>query len=243
MLGFTHAKPPIKEERLSTALLCLYMVLVVLSFCCLFVYCTVLPHILPFDFDGEANNGDNTQLTCYVNKGDIPLNITWSLNGKNVNKMIDISTTVIGTRTNLLTINSVQPEHSGVYTCTASNKGGSAVHSAQLFINGTLFVSYLVTTFSCSQYHLKLFILILVMNRSILEILSQLRVQSPKGIFLLIYHGFWATLLLVTFMVLTHFTQIRESVSSVLSQLRRNTLESILVPRQILLELLRIQQL
>ncbi|XP_064216097.1 Down syndrome cell adhesion molecule isoform X34 [Tribolium castaneum] len=95
----------------------------------------VLPYILPFDFDGEANTGDSTQLTCYVSKGDTPVNITWTLNGREIDLDLGITTTLIGSRTNLLTINAVQPSHSGIYTCTACNKGGSAVHSAELFIN------------------------------------------------------------------------------------------------------------
>lgn len=98
---------------------------------------SVLPYILPFDFDGEANTGDSTQLTCYVSKGDTPLNISWSHNGKDIDFESGVTTTLIGSRTNLLTINSVNSDHSGVYTCTASNRGGSAQHSAELLINGT----------------------------------------------------------------------------------------------------------
>ena len=97
----------------------------------------VLPHITPFEFENELNTGDNVQLNCHVSKGDTPLNITWTLNGKPIGPSSGITTLPIGTRTNLLNINSVDREHSGTYTCTASNKGGQAAHSATLFINGT----------------------------------------------------------------------------------------------------------
>lgn len=99
---------------------------------------TVLPYITPFEFDGELNTGDNVQLNCHVSKGDIPLNITWTLNGKPIHPSSGITTLPIGTRTNLLNINSVDREHSGEYTCLASNRGGQASHSATLFINGTI---------------------------------------------------------------------------------------------------------
>ncbi|KAG5890611.1 hypothetical protein JTB14_005121 [Gonioctena quinquepunctata] len=96
------------------------------------------PHITPFEFEGEVNTGDSVQLTCYVSKGDIPLNITWLLNGKKIQNTFGINMISIGTKTNLLTINSVQAEHAGVYTCRASNKGGEVEQNAELFINGTI---------------------------------------------------------------------------------------------------------
>lgn len=95
-----------------------------------------MPHITAFEFEGEVNTGDSVQLNCYVNKGDAPLNITWLLNGKEIKNNFGVSTIAIGSRTNLLTINSVQPDHSGVYTCKATNKGGATLHNTELLING-----------------------------------------------------------------------------------------------------------
>lgn len=109
--------------------LTLYLSLIFLSL--------VLPHITPFEFESEANTGDSVQLNCHVSKGDTPLNISWLLNGKEIKNVFGITTTSFGTRTNLLTINSVQAEHSGLYTCRASNRGGEAAHTAELLINGT----------------------------------------------------------------------------------------------------------
>ncbi|CAH1979439.1 unnamed protein product [Acanthoscelides obtectus] len=99
------------------------------------LHVNVLPHITPFEFIEEANMGDSVQVSCYVSKGDTPLDITWLLNGRLVKNGDGISTIPIGQRTNLLTINSVQPEHAGVYTCLASNKGGSATLNAELLVN------------------------------------------------------------------------------------------------------------
>lgn len=82
--------------------------------------------------------GDSVQVACYVSKGDTPLNIKWMLNGKTIKNVFGISTIPIGDRTNLLTISSVQPEHVGHYTCTASNTVGNILYSAELLVNGTL---------------------------------------------------------------------------------------------------------
>ena len=98
----------------------------------------VIPYITPFAFEGEANAGDSVQLNCYVARGDIPLSITWSFQGKGLATHVGISTTKIGTRTSLLTISPVVAGHSGEYTCSASNAGGSTNHSAVLLVNGSI---------------------------------------------------------------------------------------------------------
>lgn len=99
-------------------------------------FLTVLPHITPFEFEGEANTDDSVQLTCYVGKGDTPLSITWTLNEKKILSHSGVTIVPIGERTSLLIINSVQAEHAGVFTCHASNKAGQSSHNATLFVNG-----------------------------------------------------------------------------------------------------------
>lgn len=91
---------------------------------------------MPFAFEGEANTGDSVQLSCYASKGDTPLSLTWSLNGKNISANSGISMIPIGTRTSLLSISSVLPKHAGDFKCTAENFAGKVDHSATLLING-----------------------------------------------------------------------------------------------------------
>lgn len=97
-----------------------------------------MPQINPFEFESEVNTGEGVQLTCYVGKGDVPLNMSWSFNDKPVRSMFGVSTVSVGSRTILLIINSVQPEHAGVYTCQAANFGGKIHHSTELFVNGII---------------------------------------------------------------------------------------------------------
>lgn len=97
---------------------------------------SVLPYIIPFSFDGEANSGDNAQLTCHVSKGDHPLQLSWSFHGHDLPSHIGLTTTKIGDSISVLVIASVVAGHSGNYTCTARNPAGMANHTATLQVNG-----------------------------------------------------------------------------------------------------------
>ena len=82
------------------------------------------------------DQGGFAQLVCIVTRGDEPLSITWSMQGAKVSSGPTISTTMLGTRTSMLTIDSVGHRHSGEYTCVASNRAGSAKQSTELKVNG-----------------------------------------------------------------------------------------------------------
>ena len=66
----------------------------------------------------------------------MPIHITWSLKGQELNSGPSITTTMVGTRTSMLIISSVDYSHVGLYTCRASNPAGSVTHSAQMKVNG-----------------------------------------------------------------------------------------------------------
>jgi len=87
-------------------------------------------------FDGEANSGDNAQLTCHVSKGDRPLQLSWSFHGRELSSHMGLTTTKIGDSISVLVIASVTAGHSGNYTCTARNPAGVANHTATLQVNG-----------------------------------------------------------------------------------------------------------
>ena len=82
------------------------------------------------------DEGGFAQLVCIVTKGDEPLRITWSMQGEKVSSGPTISTTMLGTRTSMLTIDSVGHRHSGEYTCIASNRAGTTSQSTKLKVNG-----------------------------------------------------------------------------------------------------------
>ena len=73
-----------------------------------------------------------------MSSGDLPLQITWSLQGHRVQggSKTGISTAPMGPRASFLSIQSVSNQHSGVYTCTARNSAGFSSYSTNLIVNG-----------------------------------------------------------------------------------------------------------
>ncbi|KPI92824.1 Down syndrome cell adhesion molecule-like protein CG42256 [Papilio xuthus] len=92
----------------------------------------VVPHIKPFELDEAVFAGESVHLDCHVSKGDLPLSIMWSFQGRAVNRRTDLKTMTLSARVSVLDIPSAMDTHSGNYTCTATNKAGSANHTAVL---------------------------------------------------------------------------------------------------------------
>ena len=82
------------------------------------------------------DEGEFAQLFCTVRKGDEPLTLSWALKGATISSEPGLATASLGTRTSMLTINSVGYRHSGTYTCTAKNSAGVASETAKLKVNG-----------------------------------------------------------------------------------------------------------
>ncbi|XP_014598817.1 PREDICTED: Down syndrome cell adhesion molecule-like protein Dscam2 isoform X31 [Polistes canadensis] len=106
----------------------------------------VAPQIGPFSFGDEAANaGEMATVQCAVIKGDLPVDIVWSLNGQPIdvsgaqtNQNYDRQDIIVNRsnkRASTLTIDSVAARHAGEYSCTASNAAGSATHSSVLTVN------------------------------------------------------------------------------------------------------------
>lgn len=99
----------------------------------------------PFTFGDEAANaGEMATVQCAVIKGDLPVRIAWSLNGRRIDigreghrDIPDIVVTRSSKRISTLTIDSVAARHAGEYSCTATNEAGSATHVSILSVNGT----------------------------------------------------------------------------------------------------------
>ena len=95
------------------------------------------PVIIPLTLGSDVlNEGQFVQIFCTVTQGDEPLSIKWSLQGDIVSSEPELTTTALGTRTSMLTIQSVGYRHSGTYTCSASNKAGTRSQGVELRVNG-----------------------------------------------------------------------------------------------------------
>jgi hypothetical protein len=104
---------------------------------------SVVPSIAPFSFGEKAvNAGQIVQQNCIVLTGDDPLSISWTFNGADASSSAGIYVLKIGSRTSILTIESVRSYHGGNYTCMAVNSAGSASFTAHLAVNGTSLTSF-----------------------------------------------------------------------------------------------------
>ena len=91
---------------------------------------------MPLTFGSDVlDEGEFAQLVCIVRKGDEPLTLSWALKGDVISSEPGLSTASLGTRTSMLTINSVGYRHSGTYTCTAKNNAGVTSQTATLKVN------------------------------------------------------------------------------------------------------------
>ncbi|KAF2359264.1 Immunoglobulin-like domain, partial [Trinorchestia longiramus] len=88
-----------------------------------------------FHFDDIVFSGKDVQIVCYVPDGDTPLNIRWYFHGKEVSHTMGVSTMKLGSRSNILNIESATHGHSGDYTCVASNDAGEDRYSAALTVH------------------------------------------------------------------------------------------------------------
>lgn len=106
--------------------------------------------------------GEVAMVMCMVAKGDLPLDLFWSLNevpivsgegGFTVLKM--------NSRSSTLSIDSLDGVHRGRYSCVARNKAGFDEFNAELRVNGYLFLNYikLVICFSLTCFILSSHIL------------------------------------------------------------------------------------
>lgn len=78
--------------------------------------------------------GERLTLTCSVTKGDLPLSFSWTVDGRPVNTNTGVGpvkTVQIDPYTNLLSVDSLQPAHSGNYSCSVTNTATTVVSHQQ----------------------------------------------------------------------------------------------------------------
>lgn len=98
---------------------------------------TVPPKISPFSFGEEAvSYGEMVSIQCAIGGGDLPVKISWLLNGSPLTHDLGILTERRGSRINILTIDAVSAKHAGNYTCVARNNAGVTEHDSTLIVNG-----------------------------------------------------------------------------------------------------------
>ena len=96
---------------------------------------------MPFFFGDEPTNyGESTAVQCMVTKGDLPLDITWTLNNESLSSN-DVGMIIVkmSPRLSSLSIDSINGNHRGIIKCIAKNNAGIAEYAALLQVNGIFF--------------------------------------------------------------------------------------------------------
>lgn len=133
---------PIDDQRLLFGcLLCNIIYLIIIYPFHYFHYemfVSVPPQIAPFDFGEEASNvGEVAMVVCMVTKGDLPLDIFWSLNKEPILSGVNgFKVLRMNARTSTLSVDSLDAIHRGLYNCVARNAAGFVEYHADLRVNG-----------------------------------------------------------------------------------------------------------
>ncbi|VVC30731.1 Immunoglobulin subtype,Immunoglobulin-like domain,Immunoglobulin-like fold,Immunoglobulin subtype [Cinara cedri] len=100
------------------------------------LYVNVFPKIKPFTFgDTPIYAGQSAQVTCSVQEGDSPLELSWAFDGPRDVFGLGVSVVKIGTKTSLLSIENTNYVHRGNYTCYVMNRAGNASYTASLNVH------------------------------------------------------------------------------------------------------------
>ncbi|XP_021705587.1 Down syndrome cell adhesion molecule-like protein Dscam2 isoform X42 [Aedes aegypti] len=99
----------------------------------------VPPKILPFSFGTDPMNyGDSASIQCSVISGDFTFRIEWLLNGNAISaidSLTGLTTTEFGRRAKALSIEGINWNHAGNYTCRVSNNAGVAELTEELIVD------------------------------------------------------------------------------------------------------------
>lgn len=99
---------------------------------------TVLPKITPFSTGSDAlYPGDYLSLQCSVMHGDLPLSISWKFNDRIIESNNEVGISKSGSRSSVLTIESIRDHHAGNITCVGKNTAGVANYTVALVVNGS----------------------------------------------------------------------------------------------------------
>lgn len=106
--------------------------------------------------------GEYLQAACTVNLGDLPLTITWHLNGNILSRRHPDFSITNSKRSSVLIIESVDAKHAGRYMCVGENRAGRTEYSADLIVNGvsdtpifveSIYILFFQLYFSYTQFY------------------------------------------------------------------------------------------
>ncbi|XP_018015772.1 Down syndrome cell adhesion molecule-like protein Dscam2, partial [Hyalella azteca] len=99
-----------------------------------FLQVVVPPRLGALSFPQNTHSGMRSRATCFVQEGDLPISIHWERNGIPIQASPNVRITKVDDLTTILVIDKAGAEHSGNYTCYASNAAQTVAASAMLSV-------------------------------------------------------------------------------------------------------------
>ncbi|MPC61407.1 Down syndrome cell adhesion molecule-like protein Dscam2 [Portunus trituberculatus] len=96
---------------------------------------TVPPSLAPLTFPKGTRAGMQIRATCLVQEGDQPVRYAWTKDARPLDARLGVRTSQLDAFTSILVIERAAAEHSGNYTCTASNAAAASATTARLTVN------------------------------------------------------------------------------------------------------------
>ena len=104
-------------------------------------FITVAPKVVPFTAPSNLQQGDRATLTCTVARGDSPLTLMWMKDGEPIPRgKSSYKVLNFDEFNSMLTLESLNLEHIGNYSCRASNPAGESSVETQLIVYGKFYV-------------------------------------------------------------------------------------------------------
>ena len=95
------------------------------------------PKVVPFTAPSNLQQGDRATLTCTVARGDSPLTLMWMKDGEPIPRgKSSYKVLNFDEFNSMLTLESLNLEHIGNYSCRASNPAGTSSVETQLIVYG-----------------------------------------------------------------------------------------------------------
>lgn len=101
------------------------------------LFFSVPPLLTAISFQNDRlYEGAHARVTCGVTGGDLPISFQWLKDGRAIPMNFGITIHDVDEYSSILSISSVTSQHSGNYTCIASNSAASSNFTAPLTVNG-----------------------------------------------------------------------------------------------------------
>ncbi|XP_022240087.1 Down syndrome cell adhesion molecule-like protein Dscam2 [Limulus polyphemus] len=102
------------------------------------------PVVEPFFFNPDLTAGQRMTVVCVVSAGDLPIMIHWLKDSRRLPLNLQASINMANEYTSLLSFSAIRKDHSGDYTCVASNPAASDNFTASMDVKGNIDSEFMV---------------------------------------------------------------------------------------------------